>query len=181
MEYSNKHAVRFKIHEHAGCYTVKFYSDVSKWPRIYRKFYVSDDETRREMFYILNNSRLCTICQDTLIDDSRSTCRDCLLRAAASVPEDDIAECPICYNKMFRVNDTKRKLACGHELCRVCMLRLTRSCSMLYVDPYGNPRTTCTIMCPLCRAVGWYDYSLNILSNRPPDPPRRRLTDSETS
>jgi hypothetical protein len=152
-------------------YTVKYYSEKSKWPRIYRNFTCTDDETRNEMFYILSTSRLCTICNDHIIDDSRSTCQDCMIREGLTngLTVDQIPECPVCYNKMFRVNGTRRKLACGHDLCTACMRRMLKPHHVLYVHPIGGARATCTIMCPLCRATGWYDYSFTILRNSPPE------------
>jgi hypothetical protein len=170
MNYENQYHVRFKVIG-SSPYTVKYYSEHSRWPRIYKKFHCPDDETRREMFYILNTSRLCTICTDTLIDDTRSTCQECLARAAASsATEDSVAECPVCYNKMFRINGSRKKLACQHELCKTCMTRLLRPHRVAYMDPIRGPTATCTVMCPLCRGVGWYDYSLTVLHIEAPIP-----------
>jgi hypothetical protein len=168
MNYENQYDVRFKIVGSGPSYTVKYYSGQSRWPKIYKKFSCPDEETRREMFYILNTSRLCTICTHTLIDDTRSTCHDCLARAAASVTEENIAECPVCYNKMFRFDGSRKQLACRHELCKPCMFRLVRPHRVGYLDPVRGPIATCTIMCPLCRGVGWYDYSLTILNIEAP-------------
>lgn len=171
MNYENQYNVRFKIIEtDSWSCTVKYYSEKSRWPKIYKKFRCPDNETRREMFYILNTSRLCTICVHTLIDDTRSTCQECISRAAATVTEEDIAECPVCFNKMFRINGSRRQLACRHELCTTCMSRLLQPHQQAYMDPRRGPITTCTIRCPLCRGVGWYDHSLNILRLEVPVP-----------
>ena len=169
MNYTNKHDVRFKLLDApvSGFYIVKYYSGVSKWPRILKRFHCPDDETRREMFYILNSSRLCTLCKETLIDDSRSTCKHCIALAASNVQDEQIADCPVCYEKMFRVNNTKRTLACGHELCTGCTRRLTRSYHITYNDPHRGVIPTCTIRCPLCRNQGWYDYTLTIIGSLP--------------
>lgn len=162
MNYTNKHEVRFKILEAtvSGFYTVKYYSGVSKWPRILKRFHCPDDETRREMFYILNNSWLCTLCKDTLIGDSRSTCKSCITLVSSQVQDDQIAECPVCYEKMFRVDSTKRTLACGHELCLGCTRRLTRSY-------HQSSAPTYTIRCPLCRSQGLYDHALRVIGTVP--------------
>jgi hypothetical protein len=173
MNYTNKHDVRFKLLEEPvqGCYVVKYYSGVSKWPRILRRFYCTDDETRREMFYLLNNFRLCTLCKEYLVEESRSICRQCITLAASTVHDEEIDDCPVCYEKMFRINETKRKLACGHNLCIGCARRLMRSCHLNYTDPYIGPIPTCTITCPLCRNQGLYDYSLRTLENTAHVPP----------
>lgn len=171
MDYKNQHEVRFRLYfDNNNSYTVKYYSEKSKWPRLYRSFICADDQTRNEMFYILSVSRLCTICKDHLIDESRSTCQECMIREALAngVTMNQIAECPVCYNKMFKVNGTRKMLACGHELCTACMRRMLRPNNSLYYSPSGVARATGTIKCPLCRAVGWYDYSLTILRSSPP-------------
>jgi hypothetical protein len=161
MNYTNKHDVRFKLLETSvsGFYTVKYYSGVSKWPRVLKRFHCPDDETRREMFYILNNSWLCTLCKESLIGDSRSTCKSCITLASSNVQDEQIAECPVCYEKMYRVDSTKRTLACGHELCIGCTRRLTRS--------YLGQVTTYTIRCPLCRSQGLYNQALTPIGTVP--------------
>lgn len=173
MNYINQHNVKFKIVQRgtSDSWLVKYYSPKSKWPRQFRVYNIPDEETRREMFYILNSSRLCTICKDHVINDSRSTCNVCILSEIAENPErQEVAECPVCYDKMFRVDRTKCRLACGHEMCITCSNRLRRGLLTNYIEPgTGRHIPTCTVVCPLCRGRGWYDYNFRILGTAVPN------------
>jgi hypothetical protein len=164
MDYTNPHQVRFKIFPNG---LVKYYPKVTGWPRTYQTFQCADDDMRREMFYILSTLRLCSICRNCLHDESRSTCQNCVLREilTSGIQEDQIAECPVCYNKMFRVNGSRKSLVCRHEMCATCMRRMIRPYPHAHLDPIYGARPTCTITCPLCRNKGWYDYNLNIILN----------------
>jgi hypothetical protein len=172
MNYTNQYNVRFKIAQRgtSQSWLVKYYSPNSKWPRHLKVYVLPDEETRREMFYILNSSRLCTICKDHVIDDSRSTCNTCIMNeAAVNGTAADVAECPVCYDKMFRVDRSKCRLACGHEMCRTCINRMRRPVQSSYIEPStGRLIPTCTITCPLCRGQGWYDYGYRILRTTAP-------------
>lgn len=160
MNYTNQHNVRFKITQRGSSqsWLVKYYTPNSKWPRNLRSYVLPDEETRREMFYILNSSRLCTICKNNVINDSRSTCNTCIMaEAAKNGTSSDMSECPVCYEKMFRVDRTKCRLACGHEMCMACINRMRRPVQTNYTAP------TCTLTCPLCRGQGVYDYGYRVL------------------
>ena len=153
MNYTNPNGVRFRISQEENRYKIKYYG-AKAWPRHYKSYYCPSDETRNEVFYILSTLRLCCLCKDRLHDDSRSTCPDCVIREALAngVPEDQIAECPVCYVKMFKVTGTRLQLACRHEVCSVCIRRMLRPINTL----------SCSVTCPLCRHQGVYDYSLNV-------------------
>lgn len=173
MNFINQHGVRFKITQRGSsqAWLVKYYSRGSKWPKHLKSYVLPDEETRREMFYILNKSHLCTICNSNVIDDSRSTCNTCVLeQAAEAATTTDAAECPVCYDKMFRVDRTKCRLACGHEVCMTCVNRLRRHVTRDFVDPLTHERVspTCTLTCPMCRGEGWYDYRYRVLRDTVP-------------
>lgn len=153
MNYTNRNGVRFRIFENANRYQIKYYG-AKAWPKKYNSYFCPTNETRNEVFYILSTLRLCSLCKDQLHDETRSTCQECVIREALAntIQEDQIAECPVCYAKMFKVTGTRRQLACRHEMCSVCMRRMVRAINGL----------TCSITCPLCRHQAVYDYSLNV-------------------
>ena len=107
MDYTNTHGVRFKLSHGSGGYTVRYYAGTGRaWPRTFRVFHCPTDECRREMFYILNNTRLCTTCKEKLIDhrsvDQEPTCQSCVLQrisqsargVSAVLQADDQADAP---------------------------------------------------------------------------------------
>lgn len=153
MEYVNSHGVRFRINTD---YTARYYTKKDKWPRVYRRFVCLTDENRREMFYMLNNARLCSTCESSLLDyrvDSEQTvCKTCVLRQNASPSDDDIAECPICYQKMLSVDCTRKTLPCRHDVCTYCVRRMIRV--IRYVGPTCEPIGI--MSCPLCRHEAYY-------------------------
>jgi hypothetical protein len=137
MNYINNNSVRFKIHStfRTGIYKVKYYSAKTYRSRTYKSFFIPDEETRHEMFYILSKLRLCKVCQDCF---SQDVCSTCLFKETSqNIQDEKIEECPVCYEKMFRVDGTMRVLECRHKLCIRCSARLTLP--------------TLYIKCPLCR------------------------------
>lgn len=166
MEFKSVYGVRFKVFDQgADRYLVKYYTETSKWPKQYRPFRCSNDEARREMFYILGQSRPCTTCKDELLgykDDPQATvCKTCQLNELArqGVPGDSLAECPVCYQKILSVDNTKQKLVCNHEMCTTCLRRIARTSHQPYYDPVYGLTTGLTITCPMCRDVRNYDRS----------------------
>ena len=149
MNYTNEHGVRFKVAEHPpNMYTVKYYPG-TPWPRTYSSFHCPTDERRREMFFVLNNLRLCTTCNDEVlgyrVDSDRTVCKKCALRnvLTSGTPGEDIPDCPVCYQKMLAVDYSKVTLPCRHDLCRYCISRMTRNNSSV-------------LTCPLCRSQSFH-------------------------
>ena len=135
MDYTNEHGVKFKlVHRGTNTYTVRYYPGNGRaWPRTYRMFLCPTDECRREMFYILNHSRLCTICKDDLIEyraEDNPIGRGCILRKAQEDGrnEESIPECPVCYQQMLVVDPALRCVLCWHEVhaLKVRVLQLVR-------------------------------------------------------
>lgn len=168
MDYTNTHGVRFKLlHRVTSGYTVKYYTGSGKaWPRTYRGFHCPTDEYRQEMFYILNNTRLCTVCKVELLDhrctDENPVCQACVLRKAseACIHEDSIPECPVCYNKMMFVDNSKRILPCRHEVCPSCFTRMLKPSQHVHYDGH-RPVPVGIITCPMCRREAHYDLYSN--------------------
>lgn len=168
--YTNPHGVRFRILENSQSenkLVVKYYTKESRWPRVYNTYTCSSDEMRREMFYILNQLRLCAICELTMLnrnDSARSICHGCTMKQVSDgTPDETIPECPVCYQKMLRVDGSRRRLACGHELCVLCMRRMLRPSTHIHYDMNHGPMVTCTVTCPMCRDKALYDYSLRTI------------------
>ena len=169
-DYVNPHGVRFRLVESTqdpSLIIVKYYSRERRWPQTYNTYKCSNDEHRKEMFYILNNIRFCTICTSTLLDrndETRSVCFACSMHQFTNgFPEENIPECPVCFKKMLRVDGSRQKLACGHEICVTCTRRISRASNHVHYDMNHGPMLTCTVSCPLCRAVARYDYSFRHL------------------
>lgn len=163
MDYTNTHGLRFKlVHRNNGSYLVRYYVGTKSWPRTFRAFLCPNDDSRREMFYILNNTRLCTTCQDELIDhrhtEDEPTCQSCILRkiSEAGVDGNTIPECPVCYNKMMSVDNSKRLLVCRHEVCPPCFRRMIKPTQQVHYDGH-RPVPVGVLTCPMCRHEGFYD------------------------
>ena len=163
MDYTNTHGVRFKLtHRGVGEYTIRYYITGKPWPRTFRVFSCPTDERRQEMFYILNNCRMCSTCQEELLDhrymDDPPTCQGCILRKASQVgtTENNIPECPVCYHKMMSVDNSKRVLACRHEVCPPCFRRMIKPTHQVHYDGI-RPLPVGKLTCPLCRNEGFYD------------------------
>ena len=162
MDYTNPQGVRFKITcNDYETYTVKYYTVHSKWPRHHRMYKCTSDAMRSEMFYILSNLRFCTDCQNELLGyrDERDTCKHCILRLAQGCPNPEVSECPVCYQPMLTVDNTKMNLVCRHAICTTCTHRLVRATTHVHYDQNG-PYVLNKITCPLCRHVGYYDHAL---------------------
>jgi hypothetical protein len=164
MDYTNTHGVRFKLSHGSGGYTVRYYVGTTgrAWPRTFRVFHCPTDECRREMFYILNNTRLCTTCKDKLIDhrsaDQEPTCQSCVLEriSQSNVDGSTIPDCPVCYHKMMTIDNSKRVLACRHEVCPPCFRRMIKPTHHVQYDGV-RPVPLGKLTCPLCRHEGFYD------------------------
>jgi len=164
MDYTNTRGVRFKIsYKRETVYKVRYYSGLAKsWPRNYRDFHCPTDESRREMFYILNHTKMCPECHDELIDyrhEDASMCKGCVLHRAQveGQDEDELPDCPVCYHKMFTVDNSKRVLPCRHEVCDGCFRR------MLKATPYTHDNgvmvvSVFSITCPMCRQESFYAF-----------------------
>lgn len=169
-EYVNPHGIRFRIVESTRDPTqliVKYYTPGMKWPHILHTYTCSTDEMRSEMFYIINQIRFCTLCNVNILDrenPTRSVCLACTMKQVASgTPEENIPECPVCYKKMLRVDGSKQKLVCNHELCATCMRRISRPSNHIHYDMQLGPMMTMVVCCPMCRTRAYYDYSLRHL------------------
>lgn len=163
MDYTNTHGLRFKlVHRNSGNYLVRYYAGTKSWPRTFRMFNCPTDDSRREMFYILNNTRLCTTCTDELIEhihiEDEPTCQKCILRkiSESGVDGTTIPECPVCYNKMMSVDNSKRMLACRHEVCPPCFRRMIKPTHQVHYDGH-RPVPVGGLTCPMCRHEGFYD------------------------
>jgi hypothetical protein len=158
MEYVNPHGVRFRIKETRNTpeFVARYYTPNDKWPRTYRTFTCSSEEKRREMFFMINNVRLCSTCTTTIldyrIDPDQTICTPCNLRRDSLPEPDDIPECPVCFQKMLDVDSTRKTLACKHHLCMYCFHRMHRTTHFLgpYAEPVGK------LTCPLCRHEAYY-------------------------
>ena len=158
MDYVNTHGVRFRINEdrHTSECIVKYYTGRDRWPKTYRSFSCSTDEKRREMFFMINNIRLCSTCTHTIleyrIDPDQTICSHCILRRESLPNPDEIPECPVCFQKMLAVDSTRKTLACRHQLCVYCFLRMHKPTHVLgpYYEPVGK------LTCPLCRHEAYY-------------------------
>jgi len=164
MDYTNEHGVKFKlVHRGTNTYTVRYYPGNGRaWPRTYRMFLCPTDECRREMFYILNHSRLCTMCKDDLIEyraEDNPICRGCILRKAQEDGrnEESIPECPVCYQKMLVVDSSKHVLPCRHEVCNGCFKRMLKMTTHIHYNGY-IPVQVGVINCPLCRQEAFYEF-----------------------
>ena len=166
MEFTSRYGVRFKIFDQRNDnYLVKYYTEISKWPRIYRTFTCPSDQTRHEMFFVLGNTRACVTCKDSLLgykdEPARTQCRECLLRDVANrgVPDDAIEECPVCYQKILTIDNSKQTLVCKHSLCRNCFRRMSVRSSQIYYDPIVGLAAGWNIKCPMCRQTNSYDQA----------------------
>ena len=162
MDFTSLSGVRFKVYNRGAYnYTARYYSESSKWPRTYRYFHCPTDETRREMFYILGNTKMCHECRDTLIEykDDNTVCNQCVLQKASreGVNGDALDECPVCYHKLLTVDNTKTTLPCKHAVCSACFRRLARMSRTQYADPIFGPMSAWTVTCPMCRDARLYD------------------------
>ena len=161
MDYRNTHGVRFKILFHGNRYTVKYYSPAHKWPHIYDTYVCSNDNERQEMFFILNSLHFCDTCHDTLLtyQDSLTKCKKCILmQSALATREENIMECPVCYQKILKIDGTKKELACKHELCMPCFRRMMQISGT--VIQYNTVIPVAKVKCPMCRDEATYDYNL---------------------
>lgn len=181
MDFTSSTGVRFKIYNRGACnYTARYYSGGSKWPRTYRYFHCPTDETRREMFYILGHTKLCTECKDVLIEykDDNTVCNHCVLQKASQegLTGDSLDECPVCYHKLLTVDNTKATLPCKHAVCSACLNRLKRVTHTMYADPIWGPVNAWAVTCPMCRDSRLYNRALQpiharmIVPAREPDP-----------
>lgn len=165
MDYTNTYDVRFKIIHHSeNTYCVRYYPGGKSWPRTYRAFNCPTEECRREMFYVLNNSRLCMVCRDDIINhrgmDGDPVCRKCILRRAQTeaLNEECIPECPVCYQKILLVDNSKHILPCKHEICKGCFKRMLKLTSHIHFNGY-RPTQVGVIACPMCRQEAFYEFS----------------------
>jgi hypothetical protein len=169
MNFTSLHDVKFKVFDQGSDrYLVKYYSGVSRWPKIFRAFNCATDEARREMFYFLGQARFCEECRDEIltytVPAEVKTCRTCTLKKAADNPSIElIPECPVCYQKMLQVDGTRKKLACQHTLCVHCCRRMIKHARHVHYDMIRGPQPTWTITCPMCRHQGLYDSALNVV------------------
>ena len=160
MDYQNSHGVRFKITFSGNKYTVKYYAPSRKWPHIYDAYMCTNDKERQEMFFILNNLHFCDSCQSKLMTytDSATTCKKCtLMRSAISVRDENIMECPVCYQKILKIDGTKKELTCKHEMCLTCFRRMMQITGTTI--RYNTVVPVATVKCPMCRNEAQYEYS----------------------
>ncbi|NXB68830.1 RN222 protein, partial [Struthidea cinerea] len=56
------------------------------------------------------------------------------------------AECPVCYEKFQPLEDTHRRLSCGHTFCHDCLVKCLLSAKL-------DGHIQSSIICPVCRYV----------------------------
>ena len=162
MEYTNEYGVRFKIHaqNNNDSYDVLYYTEKSIRPRKHKSFFMNGkkENLQKEMFYVLSKLRFCETCKDKLLGyrEDQPKCQGCSLMEHSNTPEENFSECPVCYQKMFDIDYTKKTLTCQHEICRYCLSRMLKKTRYWYNStiPVGM------ITCPLCRHDSYYDLHL---------------------